>query len=225
MCGRFTLTCDEEVLREAFELDGAPEDYRPRYNIAPAQPVLALADGMDAGAPRTGTLLWGLVPRWTLGKAPAQRIINVRAETLGRRFRHHFERRRCVIPADGFFEWQREGGARLPLYITRPHRQPFGLAAIWDRWSAEGEDALYTCAVVTADAIPGMAHVHPRMPLMLDAAARALWLDRDAPLESVTRLLRPVEAPLDVVRVATLVNNARNDEPRCIEPVAEAERV
>jgi putative SOS response-associated peptidase YedK len=217
MCGRFTLTSEEEVLRDAFGLDHMAEDYRPRYNIAPTQPVLALA-GQPEGAPRTGTLLWGLVPWWTEG-SPSERIINVRAETLARKFRHHFERRRCVIPADGFYEWQRTDGAKIPMRIHRPDDRPFAFAGIWDRWKVEGKEPLYTCAIVTTRATPALAPIHARMPVVLNGATWKDWLRRDASADDLARMLGPADTALVAYRVSTFVNSARNDEPACIAPI------
>lgn len=217
MCGRFTLTSEEEVLRDAFELDRVPDDYQPRYNVAPTQPVLALAGAAEGGL-RTGTLIWGLVPWWTEGKV-AERIINVRAETLSRKFGHHFERRRCVIPADGFYEWQRTDDGKIPMRIHRPDDRPFAFAGIWDRWQSEGQEPLYTCAIVTTRATHALAPIHSRMPVVLDGDEWKEWLQRDGEADILGRLLRPTDMHLEAYRVSTLVNSARNDEPACITPV------
>jgi putative SOS response-associated peptidase YedK len=217
MCGRFTLTCDAEALREEFANVEIPELPGPRYNIAPQQPVLAIT-GPDASEPRAGFLEWGLVPFW-MEESPGKRLVNVRAESLAGRFRHQFERRRCLIPADSFYEWQREGGRKVPMRILRPDRRPFALAGIWDRWQTPEGEPMYTCAIITTAARGVAGEFHDRMPLIIDAPARALWLNREASPGEVRKLLKPYSGELEAYQVSTVVNSARNDDPRCVEPV------
>jgi putative SOS response-associated peptidase YedK len=220
MCGRFTLTCDAEALRAEFGLAEVPVEVKPRYNVAPQQPVLALT-GSDARDPRIGFVEWGLVPWWTEGK-PGKRLVNVRAESITGRFRKQFERRRCLIPADGFYEWRQEDGRRVPMRLLQPEGRPFALAGIWDRWQpSEEAEPMYTCAIVTTAATGIVRDIHDRMPLIIDPEDRELWLDRDAPAESVAKLLKPYRGKLEAYQVSTLVNSARNDEPACVEPVRE----
>jgi putative SOS response-associated peptidase YedK len=215
MCGRFTLTAPGDVVAEAFGLDEVPE-LPPRYNAAPGTPVAALRAG--AGAPRRLELL-----QWGWGGGPseggaANLLINARSETAARKpaFRDALLGRRCLLPADGFYEWRRAGQRREPFHIRRPDGRPFALAALWTPQPTG--DAL---VVLTTAPNAVVSPIHDRMPVILAPASIAAWLDpalrEPGPLEALLAALP--EAGLTARAVGPFVNDARNDGPRCLEPV------
>lgn len=219
MCGRFTLATPREDLAEELGIF-VPDDYRPRYNIAPGQPVLiVLAD--DGGA-RAERARWGLVPPWAEDPAIGNRLINARAESAAQKpaFRHAFRRRRCLIPADGFFEWQKGPHGKIPFYIRHVGRRPFTFAGLWEEWRPDPESPpLRTCTILTTDANPLVRPIHARMPVILPPGERERWLDPDADPRTLAPLLQPYPRDdLEAYRVSTLVNSPRNDRPECIEP-------
>jgi len=220
MCGRYTLASTPEALVEEFGVGGLPGEYRPRYNIAPSQPVLTLVSGKDG--PEWRYLRWGLVPFWADDPAIGQRMINVRAESVDARpaFRRSFEQRRCLVVADGFYEWRRDPGGRTPIYIRLVTRRPFAMAGIWDRWvPRDGGEPLESCAIITTAANPSVRPIHDRMPVILDREERAEWLDRGTDRERLRALLEPYTGQLEAYEVSRLVNSPANDVPACIEPV------
>lgn len=216
MCGRYTLTRSEDELVETFDVPGLTFAYEPRYNIAPGQvaPVLA----QDRKGRRIGPLLWGLVPAWS--PAPAKGHINARAETVAEApsFRDAFARRRCLVPADGFFEWRKDPGARAPFWFHRPDRALFTMAAIWESWSPPGEDGRHAFAVLTTEASADVRDVHHRMPVVIDAEDRDAWLARDT---SVGEALALMASPGAWARhqVDGRVGSPANDDPGLIDPV------
>lgn len=220
MCGRFTLTADGDAVAAEFGLPDVPFDYRPRFNVAPMQDILAVIhDGTNR---RAGWMRWGLVPAWADDPAIGSRMINARSETIDEKsaFREAFERRRCLIVADGFYEWRRLGDSKVPMRIHLPEGRPFAFAGLWERWSRRNEPPLVTCTILTTTPSPGIAAIHDRMPVILPPEARALWLDRDADPESLKPLLRPYDATgLEAYSVGRLVNHVDNDSPECITPM------
>jgi putative SOS response-associated peptidase YedK len=221
MCGRYTLTADGETVRKAYGLAEAPFDYRPRYNIAPQQDVLVVANA-KSGARRAGVMRWGLVPSWSETPNEGARMINARSETVSERaaFRDAFERRRCLIPADGFYEWHNLGSVKVPMRITRGG-EPFAFAGLWERWQ-KGDDApLYTCTILTTSPAESIAHIHDRMPVMLRPDQYDLWLADNADPEALKSLLQTYDgSDLQAYAVSTLVNKVENDGPENIEPAA-----
>ncbi|GAB4571689.1 MAG: SOS response-associated peptidase [Anaerolineae bacterium] len=223
MCGRFTLTVDPNVIQLAFALDSVPGAWRPRYNIAPTQPVLALTNE----GTRDATLLqWGLVPSWAKDPSIGSRMINARAETLAEKpsFRAAFRRRRCVIFADGFYEWQKgPDGKKTPVYIRVHDGQPFAFAGLWEVWQGPGaENWLRTCTIITTRPNTFMARIHNRMPVILDRARVEDWL---TPEEVEPALLQEILAPyapaaFSAYPVSRAVNSPHNDDPSLIEPLA-----
>jgi len=220
MCGRFTLASTAEELMEEFGLGGMPGEYRPRYNIAPSQPVLTLVAGKDG--PVWRYLRWGLVPFWADDPAIGHRMINARAEGVEDRpaFRRPFERRRCLVVADGFYEWRRDPAGKTPMLIRLATHRPFALAGLWDRWvPRDGGEPLDSCAIITTAASPFMRPIHDRMPVILDREERAEWLDRGADPRRLRALLRPYTGELEAYEVSPLVNSPANDVPACLVPV------
>lgn len=214
MCGRFILSADAERLIEEFGLGALPPGYEPRWNIAPGQPILAVAG--EADAPRAGWLLWGLVPWWRREK-PGRPLVNLRAETARRTAGRAFERHRCLIPASAFYEWQKREGGKQPMRVSPTGSDLLALAGVWEH--ASDDESLNTVAILTTAASPSVRDVHDRMPLVIRPEDRHTWLDRDAPAEAVDALLRPFDEPLEVRPVSTRVNSAENDDPACAEPI------
>ncbi len=220
MCGRYSLSStDPARLRERFEI-GEAVPVRPRYNVAPGDDVLAVTTDRE-GAPRGELLRWGLVPYWAKDpKTLGLKLINARSETMltNGAFRGA---RRCLVIADGFYEWEkRPGEPKQPWWVTRPDGEPFAFAGLWSSWRpGEGIEPLRTVAIVTTEASQQLAHVHDRMPVMLPRDAESAWLDHDtAPAE-----LLDLCVPLDETgmrAVGDAVNDARHDEPDCLEPAA-----
>ncbi|MGH7467122.1 MAG: SOS response-associated peptidase [Longimicrobiales bacterium] len=220
MCGRFTLTCDAPALHAEFGID-LPADYRPRYNIAPTQPVLAVVS-RHTGEWRTATLSWGLVPHWARDRRDAAKRINARAESLLEKpvFREAFQQRRCLIPADGFYEWQKGGSHSRPTLIRRTDGRPFAFAGLWSRWYDAQGSPLYTCSIVTTEASPLLQGIHDRMPVILEPRAYASWLARETDVDTLQGLLGSVaDAALEWFPVSTLVNSAAHDSPACVQPL------
>jgi putative SOS response-associated peptidase YedK len=223
MCGRYTLTADGETVRKAYGLVDAPYDYRPRYNIAPQQDVLVVANGKSGGR-RAGVMRWGLVPGWSETSNEGARMINARSETVSERaaFREAFERRRCIIPADGFYEWHNLGSVKVPMRITRGG-ELFAFAGLWERWQRGDDAPLYTCTILTTSPAAGIAHIHDRMPVMLRPDQYDLWLAEDADPDALKSLLQPYNGTdLQAYSVSNLVNKVENDGPEIIEPAAPA---
>lgn len=208
------------MVRDAFGGEPPPEvDLTPRYNICPGDAVVTLAARRD-GERRLGTLRWGLVPSFATDPTAGPRSINARAETVAARpaFRDAFRRRRCLVLADGFYEWRRDGTTRTPYFVFLRSRQPFAFAGIWERWRSPGGVSLATCAIITCPPNALVAPIHDRMPVILPPAAHDQWLDPE--LEDPRPLLRPYpETEMDVHPVSNLVNAPRNDSPECIRPV------
>ncbi len=227
MCGRFVATTPTDVLARYFDAEPpeVPSDRGPRYNVAPTTDVyVVLADG---DVRRVTPAHWGLVPRWAKDPSIGSRMINARAETLAEKpsFKGPFKRHRCIVPADGFYEWARVPGQRTkqPMYIHRPDDEPFAFAGLWEQWRPkEQPDAapLRSTTIITTTANEPMAAVHDRMPVILPASAWDEWLDpANEDLEALGKLLVPAPARLTVLHpVSTAVGSVRNQGPELIEP-------
>ncbi len=223
MCGRYTLTLDQEALQVALGVEGLVHS-GPRYNIAPSQDVPAVVhqEGGNGGGRAAGaTLRWGLVPFWADDPSIGNRLINARCETAHEKpsFRNAFRRRRCLIPADGFYEWKKTTGGKRPFWIHLESKEPFTFAGLWERWSGSGDaEVLETFTILTTEANEFLRPIHPRMPVILGADHREQWLDPDMPVDELRRLLGPFPAgPLAAREVSTRVNSPTNDDPGCLE--------
>jgi putative SOS response-associated peptidase YedK len=224
MCGRYSITTPVEALRRLFGFAGPARNLAARYNVAPRQdvPVVrAAGDGVRALA----MLRWGLVPSWAKDPGIGDRLINARSETAHEKpsFRAAFKSRRCILPADGFYEWKKEGGVKQPYRICLDDGGPFGLAGLWERWSDPAGGVLETCAILTTEANAQVRPIHHRMPVILDPGDHAAWLDADG-IDTVAAraLARPFEeGRLVAYPVSRHVNAARNDDAACIEPRGE----
>ena len=232
MCGRYTLaTSDSAQLRERFPI-GESVEVRQRFNVAPGDDVLAATTDRD-GNPCGELLRWGLVPSWSEGPGDRLKMINARVETVTQRpaFRRALHRFRCLIIADGFYEWQAVeappvAASRLrsakpvkrPFHITRSDRRPFAFAGLWSIWRRE-ESVIRSCAIMTTAANPAVAPLHDRMPVILDPAAEAAWLDPATPQPELLELLAPLPVADTALRpVGPAVNDARYDGPECLAP-------
>lgn len=222
MCGRYTLSISHEELLTALDIDRALMRHEPRYNIAPSQPVPAIVS--DGAERRLGPLRWGLVPGWTRARTTPGGHINARAESVGRKptFRESFAGRRCLIPADGFYEWEKTPEGKRPMRVRRRGERPFAFAGIWDRWQPpDTDEPLYSCAILTTAAADSIRHIHDRMPVILPEDDGRLWLDPEARPDALEALLRPYQGgDLEAYEVSRIVNSARNEVPECILPVA-----
>ncbi len=222
MCGRFTLTADPEQLRQAFPWLNLPGNIQPRYNIAPTQAVAVVPND---GKRQLDFFIWGLVPFWAKEPQIGNRMINARAETLAEKpaFRAAFRRRRCLVLADGFFEWRAIPGrkAKIPTYIRMRDGVPFAFAGLWESWNAPDGSNLLSCTIVTTQPNELLQPIHNRMPVILPAQAYDLWLDPgELDPHQLQPLLKPFSAQSMVAYpVSTLVNNPTNDAPDCIVPV------
>ena len=224
MCGRYSLTTPVEHLIEVFDVPPVTFDYRPRYNITPSQDVPVVAS--DRRGARLGLLRWGLVPPWADDPAIGSRMINARAETLLDKpfFKRAAVSRRCLIPADGFYEWVKEEGRKVPYWIHSPDREPMAFAGIWERWHPEGAEPVYSMAIITVDANEKIRHLHHRMPAIVPTTEGEAWLDKETPVADALSLLEPYQGALEAYEVSTLVNSPANDEPGCIERVSSVGR-
>jgi putative SOS response-associated peptidase YedK len=223
MCGRYTLTStDPAVIRARFGLDeSAKLTEEPRYNIAPTDPVLAIRRA-KAGRREAGRLRWGLVPgRWAERRSGPP-LINARAETLRSQpaFAESFRERRCLIPADGFYEWLDDERGKTPVWVSRPDDELFAFAGVWAALPArDGSGDLHSCAIVTCEPNELIRPIHDRMPVVLSADGEAPWLDPDLGEDDLISLLVPAPGDLLAVReVGDAVNDVRDDGPHLIEP-------
>lgn len=219
MCGRFTLRTPMNKVAEVFGLDDMP-DIEPRYNVAPTQPVVAVRLRPEAEKRELALLRWGLIPHWADDPSIGNRMINARAETVAGKpaFRQAFKKRRCLVVADGFYEWKKTDGKKQPYYIRLKDDQPFGFAGLWERWSRDGEE-IQSCTIVTTEPNELMKPIHNRMPVIVQPDDYYRWLDPafddGAPLQPVLQRY-PAEL-MEAYPVSTLVNNPRNETAGCIE--------
>ncbi len=226
MCGRYTLAgprageWSEMRVRTRFPALESVE-LRQRFNVAPTDPVACVTTSKE-GEPRGELLRWGLVPHWAKDPGLGAKLINARAETVGEKpaFRDAFQRRRCLIVADGFYEWERRGPkAKHPFHIARTDHAPFAFAGLWATWHGPGDRTLRTCSIITTAANDAVAALHDRMPVILAPDAEEHWLDPATPVEVLPELLRSLEPGDTTLReVSRAVNNVRNDGPECLEP-------
>jgi putative SOS response-associated peptidase YedK len=220
MCGRFALYSDPPTLARQFGAE-APADLRPRYNVAPTQ-TIPIVRQVEEGR-QFALARWGLIPRWAKEMDTGYSTINARAETVATKpaFRSAFRYRRCLVPADGFYEWQAVPGSRVkqPYFIGLRDQEPMALAGLWERWQSPQEDELESCSIIVTDANDLMRPIHDRMPVILDPADWNAWLNPDAgDLDVLQDLLRPFPAEAMAARpVSTRVNSPRNDVPECLE--------
>jgi len=224
MCGRFTLRTPAETMAALFDGLRFPK-LVPRYNICPTQNVLCVRQNAN-GQNEAAQLRWGLVPFWAKDIKIGARMINARSETVATKpsFRSAFKSRRCLVLADGFYEWKKEGSKKQPYYISRVDDQPFCLAGLWESWkdkTIDDSETIETCTILTTDANKIMQTLHDRMPVILDRVNFDFWLDKSfSDREQLESLLVPY-APdeLQTFAVDPMVNRPVNDTPQCIAPI------
>lgn len=222
MCGRFTLTIEIEDLQAAFELENmASIPWTPRFNIAPSQPVAVITQEKPH---RIEWMNWGLVPSWSKDPQIGNRLINARAETLAEKpsFKNAYTRRRCLIPADGFYEWmhlKKGAGKGDPYYFSLSGHHPFAFAGIWELWQNSQGDEIYSCSIITCAANELVKPIHERMPVILDEKSSSFWLGKHSVQELNTILVPYASEKMRSYPVSPMVNNPVNENADCIKPV------
>jgi len=222
MCGRFTLTIDPATLQETFGEYIFPASFAPRFNIAPTQPVLAIPND---GKHQADFFIWGLIPSWAKDPVIGNRLINARAETLAEKpsFRGGFKYKRCLILADGFYEWKAQPGTKtkVPHFIHKKDRKPFAFAGLWDNWNSPDGSAVKSCTIITTEPNELMAGLHNRMPVILQPADYEQWLDPSPRTpDSLVPYLKPFPAgEMSAYPVSTLVNSPANERPELVVPL------
>lgn len=223
MCGRFTLTDPGADLAVQFSLAHVP-DLPPRYNIAPTQPVAVVRLAPEGTTRELALLHWGLIPFWAKDPGIGARLINARAETVTDKpaFRHAFRRRRCLVVADGFYEWQKQTGGKQPFYIRLREGRLFAFAGLWELWQGPDSAVIESCTLLTTEPNELLRPLHNRMPVILRPRDYELWLDpKVQEMERLKSLLRPYPVEeMAAYPVGRWVNRTENDDPRCIEPLA-----
>ena len=221
MCGRFTLTVNPADLQDTFSDYNFPAMFAPRFNIAPSQPVLAIPNDDKFTA---DFFIWGLIPMWAKDSDIGNRLINARGETLAEKpsFRGSYRHKRCLILADGFYEWKSFGNrkSKTPYYIHMQDRKPFAMAGLWDHWESPDGSSIKSCTIITTTPNELTGAIHDRMPVILHPRDYARWLD-PAPQtpENLQPLIKPFPAdPMTAYPVSTLVNKATEDMPEMVVP-------
>lgn len=219
MCGRYTLRTPPRDVARLFDLPTSIE-YEARYNIAPSQKVLAIRQRGNAGPREAAWLNWGLIPFWAKDPSIANRLINARSESAAEKpaFRAALVERRCLIPADGFYEWKKEGKRRIPHFISLQSEEPYAYAGLWERWNSP-TGPIETCTILTTRANELLAPLHERMPVILDRHDFAEWLDPRRRPEELAHLFEPFPASrLELRPVSSTVNSPRNESAECLAP-------
>ncbi len=223
MCGRFTLTVDPAQLQETFPWISIPDNLTPRYNIAPTQPVAVVP---NTGENKLDFFLWGLIPSWAKDPEIGNRLINARSETLAEKpsFRTAYRRRRCLVLADGFYEWQLnpDGKTKTPVFIRLKSGAPFAFAGLWEIWMHPDGSEVRSTTIITTKPNQLMQPIHNRMPVILPPDTYEKWLDpSEQGPESLNALLQPYsDTEMTAYLVSRLVNNPKNDVPECINPAS-----
>ncbi len=238
MCGRYLLLSPAEAMRRLFGLDVQLPNFPPRFNVAPTDtmPVVRLG---GPGARELAMLRWGLVPSWATDLSIGSRMINARGESVATKaaFRDAFRERRCLVPADGYYEWKEEDGVRQG-YVIRPQSdEPFVFAGIWESWTRPRDvdtgsprdvgpagQIVETFSIITGPALPSVANTHDRMPVVLQQPDFEAWLSRDASSDDLRRLVVPSHVDIAITPVGPRVNSVRNDDEGCLEPAEPAPR-
>ena len=220
MCGRFAYFVPYEQLTDHYGLAAGAQPME-RYNVAPSQDILAIRQD-ESGNRTASPLKWGLIPHWAKDPTIGNRMINARGETVAEKpaFRQAFRRRRCIIPASGFYEWGPSGAGKWPYYITPAEGPLLSFAGLWERWRTPEGEPLESCTIITTAANESLARVHQRMPVCLPETSYADWLDPEATKETCLAMMTGLPGSAFEVRpVAKTVNNPRNDAPELVEPV------
>lgn len=220
MCGRFTDTESIAAIKHRFDVDTKLVHWTPRYNVAPSQPVPVILNK----DPKSLVLShWGLQPKWLQSKPGHHDLINIRVEGLATKptFKHELQFRRCLVIADGFFEWKKEGAHKVPYYIRFKTHELFAFAGLWQEVQDAKSKLDTSCAIITVEPNALMADIHNRMPAILKKADERLWLNDKAPVEALLKMLAPYPAhSLEAFPISTLVNSPAHDVPEILHPAA-----
>ena len=221
MCGRFTLTSSIDRLQGRFHFQAGDLQLHPRYNISPTQQVLTIT---NQEARRVELMRWGLIPHWAKEASTKYSMINAMAETASEKpaFRAAFRKRRCLVLADGFYEWRKVESGKVPMHIVLRSREPFAFAGLWEYWNSPSGETVGSCTIITTTPNSRMAEIHNRMPVILPEEAEALWLDSETEDPMVLKALLipfPSES-MEAYPVSTLVNSPKHDTPECVLPVS-----
>ena len=219
MCGRYASSANPDDLASYFRVEEQPEEVLPpSYNVAPTDPVYAV---MERHEHRLLTVVrWGLVPSWAKDPKVGSRFINARRETVGDKpaFRAAYQRRRCLVPADGYFEWQQQGGHKQPYFLAARDRSPLAMAGLYEVWKAPDESLLWTCTIITTEAADELGHIHDRTPLLVPRQDWGRWLDPEVEDPGKDLLVPATAGVLDAWPVPPAVGNVKNNGPELVEP-------
>jgi putative SOS response-associated peptidase YedK len=221
MCGRFALKTPPKTIQEHFSLPGTVE-LSPRYNIAPSQAIAVVRHLPGKRFRQLDMLRWGLIPHWAKDIKIGYKMINARAETLAQKpsFRAAFQKRRCLVIADGFYEWAHSGKAKQPMYVHLKNGVVFGFAGLWESWHSPGGSTVESCTIITTSANELIREIHDRMPVILRSEQYETWLQDSTPEHFLQQLLMPYPAEaMEAYRVSPEVNSPTNDTPACIKPI------
>jgi putative SOS response-associated peptidase YedK len=221
MCGRFALKTPPRSIQEHFSLPGTVE-LSPRYNIAPSQAIAVVRHLPGKRFRQLDMLRWGLIPHWAKDIKIGYKMINARAETLAQKpsFRAAFQKRRCLVIADGFYEWAHSGKTKQPLYVHLKNGAVFGFAGLWESWHSPGGSMVESCTIITTSANELIREIHDRMPVILRSEQYETWLQDSTPEHFLQQLLMPYPAEaMEAYRVSPEVNSPTNDTPACIKPI------
>lgn len=219
MCGRFTRTVDIKSIKDMFKADMLETDLAVSYNIAPRQPIVVV---MEKGVRKVVSMQWGLIPHWAKDEKIASKLINARSETITEKpsFANSFKKKRCLIVADGFFEWKTKGKSKIPQYIYLKDRSPFAMAGLYDLWTNPQGQTIATCTIITTAANEFMKDIHHRMPMIIPPESYDLWLDPTiSALTKLNQILKPYDGNLMATHtVSVAVNSPVNNDENCIKP-------
>jgi len=226
MCGRFVQITPLKITQQMFNIDSVFFDVIPNYNVAPTQKILAIIKHDNVN--KLEKLHWGLVPFWAKDVSFGSRMINARSETVAEKpsFKNAFRKRRCLIPADGFYEWKGEKGYKQPYYVSIPSGESFAFAGLWEIWIDEGndEESVYkSCTIITSEASESISNIHHRMPVILNPDFYEKWLNAETedPKELEIILQDGLIHDMKYSPVSKFVNSVKNNDPNCIKPIDE----
>jgi putative SOS response-associated peptidase YedK len=222
MCGRYSFTQVAEAIADKFQVKEVPP-LSPRYNIAPTQQIATVSVNSESSERQFKMLRWGLIPSWAKDAKMGAKLINARAETVAEKpaFRSAFKKRRCLILADGFYEWKTQDGEKQPFYFRWENGEPFAFAGLWEHWEKGEGEPIESCTILTTEANELMRPIHDRMPVILEPKNYEQWLDPEAKkIELLQSFLQPYPSEeMTAYPVSTKVNNPKNDRPECIQPI------
>ncbi|CAD5984636.1 Putative SOS response-associated peptidase yoqW [Planktothrix tepida] len=223
MCGRFSLVCSKTAIAQTFNVSSVP-DFIPQYNIAPAQTIATIRQDLEQQERQFQLMHWGLIPHWAKDEKIGYKLINARVETVTEKpaFRQAIRSQRCLILADGFYEWQHQGKTKQPYYFQLENHQPFGFAGLWERWNNPNGEENVSCTILTQAANETVRLVHERMPIILSPTVYSQWLDPTLKDSETILSLVQHNPNLRVYPVSSKVNRATYNQPDCILPLDEA---